>query len=245
MRKFIWLIGSIIVLLALLGGIHYFSWRSKLPRSVVLDTSVYPVKGIDLSSHNGDVDFHRLVADSLDFIMLKASEGTTFQDTKFHSNYVNARKAGIKAIGAYHFFRFDTDGQMQAMNFLNSLRGKMLDLPAVIDIEEWGNPKHIPDDDIIERLSALLDYLHQNGHNVMFYTNKDGYERFIKGRFNDYPLWICSFSDPPLEKEDAGRWSLWQYSHLGWTEACDSEVDLNTFNGTREEWIKWLGGSTF
>lgn len=245
MRVFLWISVSLLVLLALFGAVEYYSQLSSRPRSVVLDESVYPVKGIDLSSHNGDVDFKRLVDDSIDFVMLKATEGTTFQDPKFHANYRKARNAGVKAIGAYHFFRFDTDGEMQAMNFLNSLRGKILDLPAVIDIEEWGNPKHISTEEIVDRLSALISYLNQNGHNVMFYTNKDGYERFLKNRFDEYPLWICSFSNPPLGEKDDNHWVIWQYSHLGWTEGCDSEVDLNTFNGTRDEWLNWLGTSTF
>jgi len=245
MRRFLWTLVSVLVLVALFGGVKYYSWLSARPKYVALDASVYPVKGLDLSAHNGDVDFQRLAEDSIDFVMLKATEGTTFQDPKFQINYSKARGAGIKAVGAYHFFRFDTDGEMQAMNFLNSLRGKTLDLPAVIDIEEWGNPKHISTDDIVERLCALINYLHQNGHNVMFYTNKDGYERFLKDRFDEYPLWICSFSNPPLDEDDNDRWSIWQYSHFGWTEGCDSKVDLNTFNGTRDEWLNWLCGATF
>ncbi|MBD5285076.1 MAG: hypothetical protein HDS29_02215 [Bacteroides sp.] len=245
MRRYLWTFVSALTLLALLAGVEYCSWRSSQHFSVELDSSVYPVKGLDLSAHNGIIDFRRLAADSIDFVMLKATEGTTFQDPNFHRNYNSARDAGIKAVGAYHFFRFDTDGEMQAMNFLNSLHGKTLDLPAVIDIEEWGNPGRISTSDIVARLEALIGYLEQNGHNVMFYTNKDGYNRFLKDRFNDYPLWICSFSNPPLDDADDDRWSIWQYSHLGWAEGCDSKVDLNTFNGTREEWLKWMGASTF
>lgn len=244
MRVFVWTLASFLVLLALIGGVKYYSWLSTRPRSVMLDESVYPVRGIDLSSHNGEIDFEMLASDSIDFVMLKATEGTTFQDPKFHSNYLKARQAGIKAVGAYHFFRFDTDGEMQAMNFLNSLRGKTLDLPAVVDLEEWSNPSNIATEDIVARLDALINYLHQNGHNVMFYTNKDGYERFLKGRFDEYPLWICSFNNPPLDK-NGDDWAIWQYSHLGWAEGCGSEVDLNTFNGTREEWLNWLRASTF
>ena len=213
-------------------------------KSVVVDEKMFPVRGMDLSSHNGEIDFSRIAADSIDFIMLKATEGTSFKDPRFHSNYLQARKSEIKAVGAYHFFRFDTDGEMQAINFLNSLRGKTLDLPAVIDLEEWSNPSGIPTEEIVKRLRAMIECLHRNGHNVMFYTNKDGYERFLKGRFDEYPLWICSFTDPPLDDGNI-RWSLWQYSHQGWTEACNSEVDMNTFNGSHEEWLAWLKSSTF
>ena len=245
MRAKIWIIGSLLTLLLLAGGVYYYAVVRTVPRSLTVDADLFPVKGLDLSAHNGEVDFRRLAGDSIDFLMLKATEGTTFKDPRFHFNYLKARDAGIKAIGAYHFFRFDTDGEMQAINFLNSLRGKTLDLPAVIDLEEWTNPTDVDTEEVVCRLRAMIAYLERNGHNVMFYTNKDGYRRFLENRFEEYPLWICSFPDPPLDELSDDRWDLWQYSHHGWTEACDTKVDLNTFNGSRDEWLNWLRASTF
>lgn len=238
-----WIAVVVFVAGVLAACICYVSSRRQV-RSVDVDPELYPVRGLDLSAHNGDIDFERISGDSIDFVMLKATEGTTFKDSRFHSNYLKARRAGIKAVGAYHFFRFDTDGEMQAINFLNSLQGKTLDLPAVIDLEEWSNPQNIATEDVVKRLRAMIECLQRNGHNVMFYTNKDGYDRFLHGRFDEFPLWICSFTDPPLG-DDNDNWALWQYSHRGWTEACNSEVDLSTFNGSREEWLNWLRASTF
>lgn len=244
MKVKIW-IATLVFAAGIIAACLLFVNNRRAIKSVNVDEEMFPVRGLDLSAHNGEIDFERIAGDSIDFVMLKATEGTSFKDPRFHSNYLKARKACIKAIGAYHFFRFDTDGEMQAINFLNSLRGKTLDLPAVIDLEEWSNPGGIPTEDIVKRLRSMIECLERNGHNVMFYTNKDGYERFLKGRFDSFPLWICSFTDPPLDDDDNTRWSLWQYSHQGWTEACDSKVDLNTFNGSHEEWLNWLKTSTF
>ena len=205
-----------------------------------LSRDEYPVTGLDLSAHNGDIDFRRLTADSVDFVVLKATEGATFKAPKFQHNYQEARNAGIGAVGAYHFFKFNTDGKMQGINLLNSVQGKTLELPLVIDLEERTNPRQMPNDSIIGNLQAMIDYLESNGHAVMLYTNKDGYERFVRDRFTDYPLWICSFTKPPLPDDADTEWSLWQYSHWGWVSATDTEVDLNTFNGTREQWRQWL-----
>lgn len=210
-----------------------------------LSREEYPVTGLDLSAHNGDIDFSLLAADSIDFVVLKATEGATFKDPKFHHNYLAARKAGIRNIGAYHFFKFGTDGKMQGINLLNSLVGKTLELPLVIDLEEWTNPKNMHTDSIVVRLQDMIDYLESNGHAVMLYTNKDGYERFVRDRFTDYPLWICSFTKPPLPEDADTDWSLWQYSHWGWVSATDTSVDLNTFNGSREQWRQWLRSVDF
>ena len=223
---------AIVTAAALLGAIAVYIFNSRRSAEPIeLSRERYPISGLDFSSHNGVIDFDRLVDDSIDFVILKATEGTTFKDPRFNANYRNARRAGIPVIGVYHFFRFDTDGEMQAINFLNSLRGKTLDLPAVIDLEEWTNPTDVDTEEVVCRLRAMIAYLERNGHNVMFYTNKDG--------------WICSFTDPPLDELSDDRWDLWQYSHHGWTEACDTKVDLNTFNGSRDEWLNWLRASTF
>ena len=178
-------------------------------------------------------------------MILKATEGTTFKDPRFNANYRNARRAGIPVIGVYHFFRFDTDGEMQAINLISSLQGKTVDMPLVIDLEEWTNPADIYTHEVVGRLNSMINYIESNGYTVMFYTNKDGYQRFIREHFKTYPLWICSFSDPPLGQADDDAWQLWQYSHRGWVSACGTPVDLNTFNGSRQQWEQWLRSSTF
>lgn len=223
---------------------YYYFFVRKSATWVDIDKNRFPITGIDISAHNGDIDFEQLAEDSIDFVMIKATEGTTFKDPRFHLNYRLARDAGIKAIGAYHFFRFDTDGEMQAINLLHSIQGKTLDLPVAIDLEEWTNPSHLNTNEVVDRLQAMISLLEKNGLTVIFYTNKDGYHRFIKNRFNNYPIWICSFSDPPMDNTDA-PWTLWQYSHKGDAKGCTTCVDMNTFNGDREEWESWLNTSIF
>ena len=184
----------------------------------------YPVRGIDLSAHNGAVDFEELSSQGVSFAYIKATEGTDFADRYFLDNARLAGRSGI-ACGAYHFFRFDTDGELQAINFLWALRGRHFDLVPAIDIEEWGNPDGHATARIVERLRIMITYLEAHGVHPMLYTNKDGYYRFIRGNFDSYPLWICSFSDPPLEGN--APWTLWQYSHRGRIDGIPSTVDLN------------------
>ncbi len=194
-----------------------------------------PVKGVDVSSHNGEIDFDTLRSQGIRFALIKATEGSTFKDPSFHTNYRKARMSGLK-IGAYHFFRFETPGHMQAINMLNSVRGRELDFPLIIDIEEWGNPYVRPTSDITTELSAMIGHLKSAGYPVMLYTNKDGHTRFIEGRFDDLPLWICSFSDPPVEAD----WKLWQYTHKGDLRGLVGKVDLNAFAGTDDEFNMWV-----
>lgn len=199
------------------------------------DRSKYAIIGIDISAHNGDIDFDRVAADGVEFVIIKATEGATFKDRKFVDNYRFARKAGLK-VGAYHFFRFDTPGYMQGLNFAGSLRGRAIDLPVVIDIEEWTNSAGQPTHLIMNRLNEMIEYLENHGYRVMLYTNKNGYTRFLKGNFPGYPIWICSLVDEPTGTD----WTIWQATHNGRIDGIAHPVDVNAFNGTPTDWSTWL-----
>ncbi len=198
----------------------------------------YPVVGIDLSAHNGKIDFSRVAADGVDFVVLQATEGESFCDSEFTRNYGAARNSGLK-VGAYHFFRFDCEGERQARHFLNVVDTLDLDLPLAIDVEDNGNPDDVSARLVADRLGAMINTLDRAGHKVMIYSNKRGISRYISGRFDDRPVWICSFTNPPLP---AGRWTLWQHSHRSRVDGIAGDVDLNTFNGDSVDWTRWLAG---
>ncbi|MDE5786495.1 MAG: hypothetical protein K2H98_08200, partial [Duncaniella sp.] len=164
------------------------------------------------------------------------TEGASFKDKAFLDNYTRATESGLK-VGAYHFFRFETSGYMQGLNFVNSLNGRPLELPVAIDIEEWTNSAGQPTSHVLDRLNEMIDHLENHGYKVMLYTNKNGFERFVRGNFPGYPVWICSLIDPPAETT---RWTLWQATHSGRVAGIDHPVDINAFNGSREDWDKWL-----
>ena len=87
------LIAGAAALVVLLGG--YVVWHYILPHSVAVDRFRYPVAGIDVSKHNGDIDFEMVLEDDYQFVFIKASEGKTYRDEAFNSNYRKAREAGL------------------------------------------------------------------------------------------------------------------------------------------------------
>lgn len=196
---------------------------------------IYGVRGIDLSAHNGEVDFAAVKDAGIEFVALKATEGASFKDARFARNYRGAVNAGLK-VGAYHFFRFDANGTVQAMNLLHSIGTRRLDLPLMIDVEEWTNPDNVTTDAVLAGLDQMVTCLQGYGYRVILYTNKAGHRRFLRDRFSDLPLWICSFTDPPTK----GDWHLWQYDHHGSVAGVKGGVDMNVFNGSHEDWERWL-----
>ncbi|TGU69877.1 lysozyme, partial [Mesorhizobium sp. M1C.F.Ca.ET.144.01.1.1] len=102
------------------------------------DRAEFPIRGIDVSHHQGQIDWQRVAADDVAFAIIKATEGGTHVDTEFATNLREARAAGL-AVGAYHFFTFCRPGADQAKNFIAAVpRGEAL-LPPVVDIEFGGN----------------------------------------------------------------------------------------------------------
>lgn len=203
--------------------------------SATPDEEEYPVRGIDVSAHNGYIDYERVADSGIEFVMIKATEGVSFKDKAFTDNYLRAKKARLR-VGAYHFFRFDKGGYEQALNLIHSLRGRELDLPVAIDIEEWGNPREHTTREILTRLRVMVNTLERHGYRVMIYSNKKGFDRFIYSSFAHYPLWLCSFTEQP----EAGQTKLWQYTHSGVVDGAGSHVDMNAFTGSRDEWEEWL-----
>ncbi|MDE7467355.1 MAG: hypothetical protein K2M61_03265 [Muribaculaceae bacterium] len=194
---------------------------------VDVDRRVYPLMGVDVSGHNGELDFDSLAAAGVTFIYIKATEGATWRDRFFDTNYRAAKAAGLR-VGIYHFFRFDVSPSLQAENILFALRGRTIHLPVAIDLEEWTNPTDITTSAVVENLRELIHQLRRHGVRPMIYTNKNGYGRFVRGNFDDVPLWICSFTNPPLPERE--RWTFWQHSHKGRLPGCDGPIDLSTFN---------------
>ncbi len=230
-----WALGIGIAGLFVIGAAVFYILRSR--PNITINHSEYPIIGIDISKHNDKIDFNTLKADSLNFVFIKATEGNNYKDPMFESNYSNAKEIGLK-VGAYHFFRFGKDGTVQAYNFLKSVKGKHIDLPLVIDVEEWSNDIWVSKKKAIARLDAMVKCLESNNYKVMIYTNKDGFHKYIENNFTHLPLWLCTFQYP--QKITNYNWTFLQYSHWGQVDGIKGDVDLNVFNGDKLEWERWL-----
>lgn len=212
-----------------------WAWNDYMTSPPYVDPQVYPIRGIDISAHNGMMNLEGAADDGIEFVFIKLTEGKDFRDSNFRINYDKAARAGLK-IGVYHFFRFDRDGVSQAVNLLKSLGNRKLDLGIAVDVEKEGNPPGIPIDSITDRLQSMVDILNMKGYRVIFYSNTQGYYDYLSQNFKGYPLWICSFSSNPINEE----WTFWQFNHHGKVKGINGDVDINVFNGSRKQWEDFL-----
>ena len=68
------------------------------------------VMGVDVSSYQAEINMSKLKEQNIEFIYIKATEGSTYQDDRFAENWGNAAKAELLS-GAYHFFSYDSEGR--------------------------------------------------------------------------------------------------------------------------------------
>lgn len=229
-----WLLAAGISLIVLVGGYIVYHRYFYHPN---VDVSEYPVKGIDVSSHNGAIDWGVVKkSGKVEFVYVKSSEGATYSDARFSHNVERAQAVGLP-VGAYHFFRKNRGGKAQAENFMNAVGKRHLDLPWVIDIEDWDNDDNVDDKVVSKHLLEMASILEEKGHPVMIYTNGDGYKKFYKPNFQGEPLWLCSFKRPASLNTDH---VFQQYSHWGKIPGIKGDVDLNVFIGSRHQWEQWL-----
>lgn len=203
----------------------------------------YPVRGVDVSSYQGYIDWKELEKNDIDFAFIKASEGSSYRDKTFSDNIKNIQHTSVAA-GAYHFMSFESDGRSQAENFISIVPAELLDLPPIIDVELYGEYNENPPSAAKVRpiLDALILKLYEEyGRMPIIYTNRRAYSLYISGEYEDCDLWICDVLKKP-SLPDGREWTFWQYSHTGNLPGYDGEeenIDLNVFFGSRAEFREY------
>lgn len=201
--------------------------------------SKYPVRGVDVSSYQGDISWDVLANQGINFAFIKATEGSTYKDAKFDENWKNAQQTDLY-IGAYHFFSYDSSGKTQAENFISTVTPVDNMLPPVVDIEYYGEYNNSPKkaEEVQSELNELLNLLEEHyGAKPIIYATMKSYNMYISGNYNDYPIWIRNvFASPKLS--DGTDWVFWQYTDKGRLNGYNGDekfIDLNVFNGSTDE----------
>ena len=191
----------------------------------------YLIRGVDVSHHNGDINWPQLVNEGIAFAYVKASEGVSHKDSNYKNNYSAAKLANIK-VGTYHFYTFGLDGKEQANLFIKQAKVASDDLIPVIDVEHSHYNKHSWDksyqmlviDELKKMEAVMFEYY---GVRPIIYTNRDCYKLYIKEHFPENLIWMCNLYNEPNITDN--EWIIWQFSHSGRLNGLKGDVDLNYF----------------
>lgn len=195
----------------------------------------YPTKGIDISHHQGEIDWDKVSADGVDFVFMKATEGQDFLDDKFSYNWEEAKRVDIPR-GAYHFFLPSVDAEKQAQNFIRTVKMEPGDLPPVLDIEVTN---HKSREEIIRGATIWLEKVEAHyGVKPLIYASPSYYNNYLDASFDKYPLWLAHhYRFSPRAPERREDWNFWQSTNFGFVKGIKGNVDVNYFRkGKLEEW---------
>lgn len=189
--------------------------------------------GIDISHHQKRIEWDSVaVQKEVDFVFVKATEGSDYVDTMFTRNWEDLNRVGIKR-GAYHFFRAYGCGYDQAQHFLSTVRMSPGDLVPVLDVETLDG---VSPETLRTEVGIWLQTV-EMCLNVkpIIYTNQKFYDRFLSQGGFKHPLWIARYSDEQPLLTDGRMWHFWQFTNSGCVDGISEKVDINAFNGTEEE----------
>ena len=200
----------------------------------------YPIRGFDVSHHQGDIHWNKISPQRYQFVYLKATEGGDFKDRNFQHNWLKAREQGLH-VGAYHFYRLCRDGAVQADNFIATVPNKANALPPVIDLEYDSNCINTySKEQLLKEIQVMHDRLQQHyGKQPIFYISKRFYHIVVMGHFQDTPLWVRDYDAKPQLK-DGRTWMFWQHSSQGKIEGIAKPVDLNVYAESPKQWHLFL-----
>jgi lysozyme len=192
---------------------------------------LYGVTGIDVSNHQGDIDWRAVAADGVAFAYIKATEGGDFGDRRFQRNWDGAKAAGIER-GAYHFFTQCRSGADQAANFIRTVPKGAGSLPPVIDAEHMGQCRSGPAlPDVRGEMLAFMSLVESHyGKRPIIYTTGEFHDAYLAGHLTGERFWMRSLFWPPAIRRES--WVLWQYHHRGSRAGIKGPVDLNAFRGS-------------
>ena len=131
------LLAVLLIDAAALSVLGVLRWRGLLLLPREADPDQWEVFGVDVSAYQGVVDWAALAGQGVDFAFIKATEGSALRDRRFSANWAGAAEAGVRA-GAYHFLSYDSPGETQAENFIQTVPLTPGMLPPVVDLEFYG-----------------------------------------------------------------------------------------------------------
>ena len=204
------------------------------------DSGYRIVNGIDVSKHNGNIDWAAVRAAGVEYAMIRVayrglSNGALYDDPMYQANIQGALNAGIK-VGVYVFSQATTQAEAieEANYVLSRIGGYNITLPVVIDYEYGVNhtgrlaAANLNIDTMTAIVNAFCSTVQSAGHTPMLYANKTMLESSIRGDILDdyYKIWLANYT---TQTTYVGEYYAWQYSSRGFVNGISGYVDCNFF----------------
>lgn len=186
------------------------------------------VKGIDVSHHQGTINWTAVKSNGIEFAILKAggSDGGFYKDECFEKNYAGAKAVGLP-VGAYYFVGANcvtrADGIADAKRFLEIIKGKQFEFPVYIDIEKTPVSAKAG---ATEAVNAFCETMGNSGYYVGIYASDiSGFkDRLILEKLTKWCKWVARYGSQPQFVKEYG---IWQKSETGRVGGISGKVDID------------------
>lgn len=189
-------------------------------------------KGIDVSNHNGTIEWDKVAADGVEFVMIRvgyrgSTEGGLVVDGNFKKNIEGALEAGIP-VGVYFYTQaINSDEAKEEAEFLiEQIKDYDITYPVAYDIESTdGRTNGMSQEEFTECAASFLKTVADAGYSPMLYGNlKSMFVMTDYESLKDYERWFAYYSFPVYNHY---RFRIWQYSDTGTVDGITGNVDMN------------------
>lgn len=185
------------------------------------------IEGVDVSHHQGRMDWAITKAKRVSFAVAKATEGKTFLDDEHARNVTQAQANGI-AVGAYHYYSAAVPWAEQVEWMAGWIRPADLDLPVVLDLEDTSTAG-VSEQQVRQFVEAVeARFGRPIIYTGMWWINLVGAYQWAW--LAKYPLWLADYTAPYLVPDPWDSWTILQYSNAGDGKAYGAQsakIDLD------------------
>lgn len=193
-------------------------------------------RGIDISKHQGSIDFSKVKQSGIDFVVIRSSYRQT-TDIRFLENVRGCIASGIDILGIYHFVYALNDTQIleEAKYCVDLAESAGLSKEIYIFCDfEYDTVKKASISGVslgkaeCNRFTKMFcDYVLSRGYKTGIYTNLDYYKHWYSPEvLSSYPIWLADYNGEPDFK-----CIMQQYTSSGSVLGINGNVDMNLFFG--------------
>lgn len=187
------------------------------------------IKGIDISCWQENVNYNELKKQGIEFAIIRIGYGKnkSQKDKLFETHYEGLKNAGIKiGIYLYSYMTSLEAGKQEAENCLYFLKGRQIDLPIFIDLEENRTAK-LGIDIVTKGAIEFCKTIKNAGYEAGVYANLNWFKNYVnpyKIIENGFKIWLAQWNDKITADFNV---DIWQYTSKGKLNGISGNVDLD------------------
>ncbi len=244
-RIALWTLGGLAALL-LIAALAAWLYLKGVYRLAYPDIQSFPVRGIDISHHQGAIDWRRVAAQNIRFAYLKASEGGDWQDASFDGQSRSSARAPASRSAPITTSRSAHPGRRRRDNFIAAAPAvPALNLPPAIDLEYVGNCGTRPQGRLARELKAFIAIVKRHyGKTPVIYSTQTFFEDYLDkdSAFRAYPLWVRNLYGEAGGSR--GRTVMFrQFANHARLDGIKGAVDLDLYIGSKAQFADLIAHS--